>query len=402
MSKTFLTHTLIEDIKPPAAGQIEFRDQTVRGLILRVSQGGSKVWSVRYLKNGRRRRLNIGCFPAMGLADARKAAKAQIGDVAGGGDPAKTRAEAKREPTFSEVAAEYLERHAIHKRPRGRRGDIQMLGHDLLPAWGDWKISEIERRHIITLLDAIVDRGAPMAANRTKTLISTIFRFAEDRALVKYNPAVRLKTPAPEHRRERFLSEEEIRRLFEVLKTEPVRRRAVIYAALLTAAREGEVLGMRWSEIDSDWWTLPKERTKNNREHRVPLVPSLVTAIDTLPRDGDDYVFHTHRGWKRYNGGAVTNIYEWFKPLLARAGIEGAVFHDLRRTASTHMNRIGIDPVIVERILNHAQRGVAGVYNRYAYDAEKRRALLNWERELDNIISGGGKTAGKVIELHAS
>ncbi|MGO9060072.1 MAG: tyrosine-type recombinase/integrase [Candidatus Binataceae bacterium] len=389
-----LTSASIEAIKPPATGQVELRDQTCRGLVLRVSQGGSKTWAVRYVKNGHRKRYNLGRFPQMGLADARTAAKVYLGNVANGGDPAQERAEAKAEPTFAEVAAEYLERHAVKKRPRGRRADIQMLNYDLLPAWGDWKISSIERRHIIGLLDKIVDRGAPASANRTKTLISAIFNFCENRAVIKYNPAVRLPAPAPERSRDRWLSEDELQRLFVALQVESPKRQVIVRVALLTAARRGEILGMRWDELEGEWWTLPAIRVKNNREHRLPLVPGLLTAINELPRDGDEHVFHRYRGWTRGGGEVkITNVSDWFKPLLARAGIEDAVFHDLRRTAATMMNKIGIDPIVVERILNHVQGGVAAVYNRHTYDAEKRRALLRWERELDTIITGQKRSA---------
>ncbi len=400
MSKK-LTASAIDAIRPPARGQIEIRDGGCPGLILRVSQGGSKTWSVRYLKDGKRHRYDLGRYPEMGLADAHKAAKAQIGDVAKGENPAAQRAAAKTEPTFAEVADEYITRYAVNKRKRGLQADQGMLRNDLLPAWGDWKISQIQRRHIIALLDKILDRNAPMMANRVKTLIAKIFNWAENRATITYNPAVRLSNPAPKHSRERVLSEDEIRRLFEALATESPRRQAVVRIALLTAARRGEILGMRWAEIDGEWWTLPKERTKNNREHRIFLVPSIMAALSELPRDGE-FVFHSHLSRKAISHhGTTTLVSKWFGPLLARAGIEAAVFHDLRRTAATHMNRIGIDSILVERLLNHVQQGVAAIYNRHGYDKEKRVALLRWERELDNIINGGGKTAAKVVALHA-
>ncbi len=391
-----LTHTSIEALRPPDAGHAEYPDPKTRGLMLRVSQGGSKTWMVRYRSSGQRRRYALGHFPEMGLHEARVAARAYLGDVARGGDPAQQRAEAKAEPTFAEVAALYVERHAaVRKRPRSRREDEKMIRHDLLPAWGDWKIGEIERRHIVALLDTIVDRGAPIQANRTKSVIATIFNFAEDRALIKYNPAVRLKAPAPKRERARVLDEAELRRLFAAMEDEPPRRQVIVRMALLTAARRGEIIGLPWSEIDGDWWTLAAARSKNRREHRVPLVPSLRTAIDGLPRDGE-FVFH---GRKQY-GQPTTRTCDWFPPLCARAGIEGAVFHDLRRTAATMMNKIGIDPVVVERVLNHVQQGVAAIYNRHTYDKEKRAALLRWERALEAIISGR-KAGAKVVELSA-
>jgi integrase len=383
-----LTHSSIEAIRPPAAGRAEVPDEKTPGLMLRVSYSGSKTWVVRYRRAGKRRRYNLGRWPQLDLADARTAARKYLGQVADDKDPAQDRADAKAEPTFGDLAETYVERHANNKRPRGRQGDLTMLRNDLLPAWSDWKISHIKRRHIIEVLDAIVDRGAPIMANRTKNLISTIFRFAEDRGLIEYNPAVRLKAPAPKPSRSRVLDESELRRLFEAMQDEPARRQAIVRTALCTAARRGDILGMKWAELDGDVWTLPAARSKNGREHRIPLVPSVKAAIEALPRDGE-FVFHSHRSRKRIGQpGQSTLVSNWFPPACRRAGIEGARFHDLRRTAATMMNKIGIDPIIIERCLNHVQQGVAAIYNRHTYDKEKRAALLKWEKALAAIVAG--------------
>src|SRR5271163_1899657 len=128
-----LTSSAIEAIKPPAIGQTDYSDQKVAGLILSVSQGGTKTWALRYRRNRQRRRYTLGHWPALGLADARLAARRYLGQVAGGSDPAQALTATKAAPTFADVAREYLERHAIHKRGRGRRGDERMLIHDLLP-----------------------------------------------------------------------------------------------------------------------------------------------------------------------------------------------------------------------------------------------------------------------------
>ncbi len=391
-----LTAASVEALKAPEKGrQIDVWDARMPGFGIRVSYGGVKTWQLMYRTHGIKHRYVVGRYPNLGLADARQEARRKLGEIAGGADPAGEKADARREPTFGDVAQEYLERHAVNKRPRSQRDDRGMLRRDLLPAWGDWKVSEIKRRHIVALLDDIVDRGAPIGANRTKTLISTIFHFAEDRELIEFNPAVRLRTPAPKQERSRTLDEDELCRLFAVLEDEPTRYQAIVRATLLTAARKSEILGMTWSEVEGDWWVLPGDRTKNKREHRLPLVPSVLAAINALPRDGR-FVFHG----RKQLGQASANTHRWFPQLCGRAGIQGAVFHDLRRTASTMMNKIGIDPIIVERLLNHVQGGVAGIYNRYQYANEKRGALLRWERRLTEIVVGE-KANSKVIALHA-
>jgi integrase len=390
-----LTSTVVASLKAPEKGrQVDVWDSRQPGFGIRISYGGVKTWQIMYRVHGVKHRYVLGRHPEMGLSDARQAARSKLGQIADGGDPAQERADQRSEPTFAQIAEEYLNRHAVSKRPRGRQEDVKMLRNDLLPAWGNWQVSEIKRRHIVALLDAIVDRGAPIQANRTKSLVSTIFRFAEDRELIDYNPAVRLRAPAPKQERTRTLSEDELRRLFVVLEDEPPRRQAIVRVALLTAARKSEILGMTRGEIDGDWWTLPGGRTKNKREHRLPLVPSVLAAIEELPRDGE-FVFHG----RKQLGQASSRTCDWFPQVCERAGIEGVVFHDLRRTASTMLNKLRVKSIIVERILNHIQGGVAGIYNRYEFDREKRAALLRWEKRLDEIIAGQ-TGASNVIALH--
>jgi len=373
--------------------QLDIWDTLVTGLALRISSNDTKTWVVRYRKAGKRYRMALGRFPEVGVADARDEAKRCIGKVADRRNPVQevheARQKAEAEKTFAEVAAIFMKRHAVHRDDQTHREYQRELDHDILPVWGSWKISSIKRSDVFELLDSIIDRGSGYMANRLRSLINTIFRFAEDREYVARNPAARIKDIHPEEPRKRALDEDEIRRLFKVLETAPARHQIIVRAALLTAARKSELIGMPWLELKGEWWTIPGDRTKNGRDHRIYMVPSVLEA---LPKQEGPHVFERGRRWLIQAN--------WFRDLLAKANIKDARFHDLRRSASTMMNKIGIDRLIVERILNHKVMGdVEATYNVHSYDAEKRAALLKWERHLDKIIIGDDMTSDKVVAI---
>ena len=205
-----------------------------------------------YRQDKRQHRMTLGRFPELSVADARAKATSTLGDIAKGVDPAADRARAKADPTFGELAELYIERHArVKKKPRSIAEDEYMLA-DLLPAWADRKLPTISRRDVIAVLDGIVARGSPVQANRVLALASTVFNFAIGRDLIEHNPAHRVARPALERSRERRLSDDEIRRLWQALDQEPFKVEAAFKLALLTAARRSEILGLAWSEVDLD------------------------------------------------------------------------------------------------------------------------------------------------------
>jgi integrase len=335
----------------------------------------------------------------MGIADARQEARRYLGQVASGNDPAVTRAEAKTEPTFGELADLYLKHHArAKKRPRSVAADEYRVNADLLPAWRERKLTAIGRRDVIALLDETVERGAPIHANRLRALTSTIFNFAIGRDLTEHNPAYKVPRPSDEKERKRYLSDDEVRALWSALEPEPLKVQAVYRLALLTAARRSELLGMAWSELDLDsgWWVLPADRSKRGEEHRIPLGPTAIALLRSLEATRKSpFVFAGGR-----IGQPVANPQKWVLRIRSRAKLEDFRFHDLRRTAASKMTEIGIERLIVSKLLNHAEGGVTKVYDRHSYDKEKRAALLKWDRHL-NAIATGAPAPSNVVALHA-
>jgi integrase len=367
--------------------QEDFWDDRLPGFGVRVTQAGRKTFVVRYRVGTLRRRLSIGLYPALSLAQARDRAKEVLYEVHRGGDPQAERRDAE---SFAELAAEYLEKHAKRKK-RTWRDDECKINREILPYWKHLKAKEIRRRDVIVLLDRIVERGVPQQANRVKSLISKIFNFGINRGIVEANPAHLLERPAEEHARERVLTESEIRVLWQALDRETLPIRVLFKLRLLTAQRGGEIVSMRWQDVEGGWWTIPGAVAKNGLSHRVPLSVQAQALLEELrPVTGDsEWVFASSvsRGtYMKWASGAAA------RKLVKTTGID-FVPHDLRRTAASLMTSIGVPRLVVAKILNHVETGVTAVYDRHSYDAEKKQALALWGNKVEAILDQTSETS---------
>jgi integrase len=394
-----LTERFIATVKPRAA-RVDWFDTSVPGLALRVGAASTvaetKSWSLHYRnKAGKQRRFTLGRYPTVGLAKARAEARRKLVEVHDGGDPAESRREWRVTDTFAQLCETYMERHAkAHK--KSWREDDRLIRRELVPVLGGLKASEVRRRDVITLLDAIASRPAPVLANRVKALIHKIFVFAISRDVVDANPVSGIARPSTEKARERVLTEEEMRALWTTLDAEPLKIGVLFKLLLLTAQRRNEVAGMPWSELDLDrgLWTLPGERAKNGHTHLVPLVGEALRLLREwreIQPDDANYVFP--------GGKKGQPLGDLKKPLGRIRGISGVNFrpHDLRRTAATRLSELGVPRAATAKILNHVEPGVtAQIYDRHSYDAEKRAALLKWDHRLHTVVTGA---APRAIEL---
>ncbi len=327
----------------------------------------------------------LGSYPTLSLVDARSQAKKIIGRLARGEDPQADKTAEKGAETFGELAAEYLERHAKVKKRRWQEDD-RVLKVDLLPAWRRKKAKNISRRDVGELLDGIVERGAPIMANRVRALISKIYNFGIGRDIVEHNPCLGVPMPAKARQRDRVLTVEEIRSLWRALDHENPVMAATFQMRLMTAQRGTEVLSMRWAHVDGDWWTIPPEVAKNGLTHRVPLAPQVLALLDELREStgSSEWVFAS----PRRQGAHIMAVQKAAERIAKRSKID-FVPHDLRRTAASFMTSIGISRLVVSKILNHVESGTTAVYDRHSYDAEKRQALIRWAGKLETILDGG-------------
>ncbi len=381
MPRLHLTDKAIQGLRT-AKVQEDFYDTLLPGFGVRVGKGGGRSFFVRYRGSGKNRRVVLGSYPAVTLSAARDKARALMGEVARDLDPARKLEEDRGEITFGELAATYLDRHARAKK-RTWKEDERILERELLPAWRGIKADSIRKAELLAALEQIVDRGAPIMANRTLAVVRKIYNWGLSRDLVETSPCLGVARPADETTRDRVLSGAEIKALWAAWDQENRAIGAALMILLLTAQRLGEVTGMRWSQLEGDLWTLAADSTKAKRVHVVPLSRQARALMESLPREpGSDWVICSPR--KADSGLFPASLGHAARRMQEKLGFDWRV-HDLRRTAATHMARLGADRLVVSRILNHADPSVTGVYDRYSYVEEKRRALQAWADELDRI-----------------
>ena len=389
MPSVNMTALWLKRLQPTENRQVDYFDEKQPGLCLRLGKSGTKSFAVVYRVKGSRkkRRVTIGRFPALSLADARKKARQVMIDAERGKDAGKKKQELLQAPTFKELCEIYLDKHAKHK--KSYKEDKRKIERDLVPAWGAAKAHEVKKRDVIRLLDKIVDRGSPISANRTLALIRKIFNFGIERDLVEHNPCAMVKAPGKEKARDRVLNNDEIRRLWAAFDEVLTPAMANIQKLrLITAQRGIEVCSMRWQDIDFEtgWWTIPPEISKNKMAHRVPLSGMALDIIqEQQKRNADsEWVFPS----RKQTAGHVRWFQRSFNKVRVHSGLEDITMHDLRRTAASFMTGMGISRLVVSKILNHAEHGVTHVYDRHGYDAEKRAALEKWATRLEQILSG--------------
>lgn len=278
-----MTHRWVSAVKRDPLRQVDYWDDHLPGFSLRVAPSGRKTWTVYYRFHKRKRRLSLGTFPPVVLADARDRARAILVKVAAGQDPAAEKISSQEASTFRELATEYIERHAKRVK-KSYRNDQWMIDRHLLPRWRHVKARDVSRPDVRALVEAIADRGAPVLANRVLALISKMFSFAVSRDWRADNPCTDVKRPGSEKSRERVLTSEEIVTLWKTLDAEDPFFRALFQLRFLTAARGGEIRRMRWHDLDleSGWWSIPREFAKNDVSHRVPLNQKALMLLKEL------------------------------------------------------------------------------------------------------------------------
>jgi hypothetical protein len=206
MTLKFTART-IDTLRPVPGRRVDYFDESLPGLALRVTESGHKSWSVHYRTAARRlRRLTIGDYPTITLADARKAAHKALRAAAPGEDPAAEKLATRRGETVADLADEYIERHA-KKHKRSWKEDQRKLDVDVLPLWRTRKAKEITRRDVRDLIEGIADRGAPIAANRVLALVRKLLNFAVQRDWIDANPAALIAKPGAERSRDRVLTD---------------------------------------------------------------------------------------------------------------------------------------------------------------------------------------------------
>lgn len=404
-------------IRSLKSGPTKYYKREANGFTIKVWPSGSKTWVYVYTFEGKRKELKLGEYPAMKLADARKKYNDAYEFCKNGIDPGMLERQQQHElriaPTVKFLVNEYLEKHAKPKK-RSWREDQRCLEKEVIPVWGDRKARDIRKRDVIDLLDGIVKRGSPVMANNTFEKIRKMFNFALAKDILEFSPCFGVEKPTKKEHKERVLSDKEITIVWNALETaamsDEIKR--ALKVILVTGQRPGEVIGMHSSEIEDDWWTVPPERAKNGKAHRVYLTPTakeLIGNIDgyifesprkqilpcgdkiSRPMDVNAIAYAVRRNFEKSEEGqgvvVAKNLYQEEKRNMKKTVMDSWTPHDLRRTAATNMSALEFSDEIIDAVLNHVKKGVIAIYNRYKYDKEKKAALEAWEMRLREILS---------------
>ena len=378
-----------------AAKRVEVSDAAERGLRLRITPGGGRTWVLAARDpEGRMRRFPIGAFPALGVADARKAAQALRETVRRGSDPiaeARQRRVAAREAKAAGPAVDTLEA-LIERYGKHRGGQLRSWGeqdrrlrHVFAPAMARG-LSGLTRFDLQRVADAHASQQSAAAGVR---YLRPVLRWAAARGTVPPELAL-IAPPATVGRRDRVLSREELARLLPALRADTSAYGRMYLILALTLARREEAGSARWREIDltATTWTIPAGASKNGQAHVVPLSPQAIDLLAEIgPGERDGLVFGTAAGKPLLNHDRAT------KALSAASGVTGWSRHDLRRTGATMLGELGETPDIVEAALNHVsiRSPLAATYNRSRYRPQVAAALRRLADALDGIERGGAE-----------
>jgi len=400
-----LTAVAIEKIKPGTARR-EIPDGRVGGLYLIIQPSGKRSWAVRYRFGGKACKFTLGSYPAIDLKTAREMAGRTKGRVEEGKDPGAEKKTAKAASAIpasdliETAAARFLSQYVKRNLKPSTVAEIErILNKEIIPAWRGRRLSEVRRSDVHDLLDSIIDRGKPIAANRVLSWFRRMCSWAIERGLIETNPCTGIKAPTAETARERVLSDEELKAVW--LAAEPLGQPYTEFVKLLilTGQRRNEVAGMTWRELDlaAKIWTIPSARCKNGREHQVPLSDHAVEILRSLPKIADSEFVFTLYGKRSITAFALT------KQRIGERMPDDVLpwtLHDVRRTVASGLARLGINLPVIEKLLNHVSgsfAGIVGVYQRHSFADEKRAAMQAWSRHVEAIASG--EPAGNVVEL---
>jgi len=388
-------------LPPGKADAIHF-DDALPGFGIRIREGGSRMFVVCYKFGARQRRVTLGSTAILKVDAARDKARDLLAAVRLGGDPAGAKAEAQARggDAFAAVVRRYL----IHQKARLRPRSYAAAEHYLLGGFAalhPLPVAGIGRRTIAERLSELAAASGPSAADRARATLAAFFAWSLREGLVEANPVIATNRPHKPKARERVLGDAELAEVWRAAGDDAYG--TVIKLLILTGQRRNEISALPWSEID---WTarlirLPGERTKNHRPHDVPLSAPALALLQAMPRVGN-FVFGTSAiGFCRW-ADAKRALDRRIAAARQAAGAEPMrpwVQHDLRRSVATGMAGIGVQPHIVEAVTNHVsghKRGIAGVYNRAAYEREKRQAFDLWA---DHVMAAVEGRATNVVPL---
>jgi integrase len=378
---------------PNGKSELLVFDEALAGFGVRLRYGGKRTWIAQYRLGSKQRRLSLGSTETVEPEEARKRARAALSKVQLGVDPQTEKSAARIQAaiTVGGMIETYLSRRDGWLRP-SFLADVRRYLRVHWSPLHEIPVQSVNRAIVAARLSEIAASNGRYSANRARAALSAFYSWAIGEGIANENPVSGTNKATEEVSRDRVLSPEELRLAWQLAGSGDFG--SIVRLLILTGQRREEVGGMLWSEVNLDaaLWSIGPDRTKNGRPHDVPLSFAAMTIMRSLSRHGDrDFVFGSRngpfQGWSNAKAALDARMAAALNAEKSDATKMPAWrLHDIRRTVATRLGDLGILPHVVEAILNHLsghRAGVAGIYNRAVYSAEKRDALSRWSAFLD-------------------
>jgi len=382
-----LNDKFIKSLPLPKGKHKIYWDDRLIGLGIRITDNNAKSFVLRYVINGRERKYTLGGYPALSYSAARDMAIQVKGEITKGHDPLDERQAIHNTPTVKELAEDFLKAKEKVLRPRTMKDyrDFFFKKH-IVPKFGNLKIDSITKKEIENFHRSFSE--TPRMGNRVLEIMRVMFNTAVSWEILEKNPTQGIKK-FPEHKRERYLSEDEIGRLTKVLDAEPNQMSAnIIRLILLTGSRKGEVLSARWQDFEGEVWAKPAFLTKQNKISRIPLSPEAVdilremkTKIVTekkLATFTDNRIVSTEQ-YLFYNTQTKTHqkdIKRFWLEVCKKAKIKDATIHDLRHTFASVLVSNGIGLEVIGKLVGHSNIRTTQRYAHLANSSLKQATAM--------------------------
>ena len=388
------------EIKNLKAGEKRYtaKDAVANGLFLDITKTGVKSWHYRYSLAGKQERLVLGRYPDLSLKDARQARDEAASQVAKGISPQQQKIKEQQGQLEAVLFRDYGERYLKEVIKKDRKDPYNMvlcLSNDIYPMLGHIPLDQISIEDIRRTIWRKKEQGYDAAANQVRGLLKRMFDYAMTLGLVPYNPVLAIPSRHVHKTkpRDRYLSTGEIRTYYTTLLNSRLYkpRKLGLLLSLLTLLRKSELLAAKWEHVDFDGriWHIPETKADSATGHSREMVVYMSAQVAEILKElktiaGDEpYVFVGRQRGTHISANAFNTAQ---KTALALTDIPNFTIHDLRRTASTHLNEQGFNRDAIEKCLNHTATGVRGVYNKAEYANDRIIMMQKWSDYIFSLI----------------
>ena len=388
------------EIKNLKAGEKRYtaKDAVANGLFLDITKTGVKSWHYRYSLAGKQERLVLGRYPDLSLKDARQLRDAAASQVAKGISPQQQKIKEQQGQLETVLFRDYGERYLNEVIKKDRKDPYNMvlcLSNDIYPMLGHIPLDQVSIEDMRRTIWRKKEQGYDAAANQVRGLLKRMFDYAMTLGLVPYNPVLAIPSRHVHKTkpRDRYLSTGEIRSYYTTLLNSRLYkpRKLGLLLSLLTLLRKSELLAAKWGHVDFDGgiWHIPETKADSATGHSREMVVYMSTQVAEILKElktiaGDEpYVFVGRQRGTHISANAFNTAQ---KTALALTDIPNFTIHDLRRTASTHLNEQGFNRDAIEKCLNHTATGVRGVYNKAEYANDRIIMMQKWSDYIFSLI----------------